>query len=191
MTVTQRYSAALLATVLCAGLAATASAQTARMWNWYAEIVSIDQARKEITVKAQMTPAVATYLNKFKAGDRVVLVWRIDGAKGGETDTVLLVATPDEMSIVDVGYITRVDFVAGDAAAKTLTFKTVVPDNVLAPIAAAQPGSWIKVTAPMEQPGTGVVLTAAAPSTKPNLPAPAAAAAPPAAAAPAAPKPKP
>jgi hypothetical protein len=166
---THGYSAAAVAAVLCAGLATIAYAQAPkpRMWNWYGEMVSVDQAAKTITVKAQIAPPVANYLKEYKAGDRVVLIWNVQGAQGGDADAVLAVATPDEMKVVDVGYITRVDFVAADAAAKTLTFKTVVPDAVLASIASVQPGSWIKVTAPMEQPGTGFTLTAAVPSTKP------------------------
>lgn len=165
---TQRYSAAFLAAVLCASLATTASAQTkTRMWNWYGEMVAVDQAAKAITVKAQIAPPVANYLKEYKPGDRVVLIWNVEGAQGGDADAVIAVATPDEMKVVDVGYITRVEFVSGDPTAKTLTFKTVVPDAVLASIASVQPGSWIKVTAPMEQPGTGFTLTAAAPSAKP------------------------
>jgi hypothetical protein len=163
---TQKYPAAFLAALMCASVATVASAQT-RTWNWYAEMVSVDQAAKAMTVKAQIAPPVANYLKDYKAGDRVVLVWNVEGAKGGDADAVILVAKPDDMKVVDVGYITRVDFVAGDPAAKTLTFKTVVPDAVLTSIASVQPGSWIKVSAPMEQPGTGVTLTAAAAASKP------------------------
>ena len=166
MTRTQTYSAVLIVVVLCASLAAPASAQT-RSWAWYGELVSVDQGAKAVTVKAQTEPQVGNYLKDYKTGDKVVLIWGIDGAKGGEADTVIAIATPDEMKMVDVGYITRVDFVSGDAAPKTLTFKAVVPDAVLTSVAPAQPGRWIKVTAPMEQPGTGLTLTAAMPTEKP------------------------
>lgn len=156
----------LMATVLLASLAPIASAQT-RSWNWYGEMVSVDQGAKAITVKAMTEPQVGNYFKQFKAGDKVVLIWSVDGAKGGDAQTVLAIASPDEMKMVDVGYITRVDFVSGDTAAKTITFKTVVPDAVLKSAASVQAGKWLKVTAPMDQPGPVATLASAMPTEKP------------------------
>ena len=152
-------SIAVAAPLLC--LASVAFAQ-GRSFSWYGEVVAIDQAAKAVTVKARIQPAAAAYLKTYKPGDKLVLTWDIHGAKGGEADTVLAVATPEEMKAIDVGYITRVELVSADAAAKTITFKTSVPNALIASVAAAQPGKWIKVTAPMAQPGPENTLASAA-----------------------------
>jgi hypothetical protein len=150
----------LLAAGLCAAMAATTFAQE-RSFAWYGELVSTNPAAKAITVKAQIAQAAAKYAAEHKGGDHIVLIWDINGAKGGEADTILAVATPEDMKMVDVGYVARVDFVSADAAAKTLTFTATVPDAVLKSLSAAQPGKWIKVTSPMAQPGPGTAMTAA------------------------------
>lgn len=166
----------LLTVVLLASISAGGSAQGTRAWSSYSELVSIDEAAKAITLKAMVEPSFGGYLDQFEAGDDVVLIWSIDGAKGGDGQTVVLIATPEQMKIVDAGYITRAEFVLADAATKTVTFKVPVPDVVLLAAAAAQPGKWLKITAPMEQPGPGVTLTAAnvtdKPAPKPPKPEP-------------------
>src|SRR5262249_53630352 len=111
-----------------------------------------------------------------------VLVWgSCERAKGGDGDGVMAIAPLEEMKMIDVGYIPRVEFVSADPAAKTMTFKIAVPDAVLKSAASVQPGRWIKVTAPMEQPGTGTTLASAMatekPAPRPPKPQPAVAAA--------------
>lgn len=161
----------LLAASMLAGAAAV-NAQGARLWNAYAELVSIDASSKVLTLKAMVEPPSSTGLNQFKPGEKVVLIWGVDGAKGGDAQTVVLIQTPEQMAIVEDGYITRAEFVSGDATAKTVTFKSLVPDGVLRSVSGAQPGQWVKFTAPMEQSGAVAPLMAAMITDKPAPKAP-------------------
>ena len=57
----------------------------------------------------------------------------------------------ETMEGIDEGSILPVDFVSADLDANLLTFRIPVPDSVLCSIASVQPGTWIKVTTPMQQ----------------------------------------
>jgi hypothetical protein len=146
---------------------AVTSAQSPRSWGAYAELVSIDKTARTLTLTAMVEPALSAGLNQFKSGEKVVLIWSIDGSKGGDAQTVVLIQTPAQMKIVEEGYITRAEFVSADAAAKTVTFKAVAPDAVLSTVGGAQPGAWVKFTAPMEQPIGGPTVMAATLTEKP------------------------
>ena len=70
---------------------------------------------------------------------------------------------------IEGGYILPAEFVSADTDNNSPTFRTSVPDGMLASIAGVQAGQWIRVTAPMHQPEEIAVLTSAVATERPNL----------------------
>jgi hypothetical protein len=137
-----------------------------RTYNWYGEMVSFDG--KMATTRVPVEAPVATYFDRFKPGEKVVLVFTANPGKP-DVGPVLYMATLDVMkaSKVDVGYIIPAEFVSGDAAGKTVTVKVAMPDSAAAAVKAVAPGGWVKVTAPMSQPGDTAAVSMVAASAKP------------------------
>lgn len=54
------------------GLAGTAAPNT---YAWIGEFASADSNAKTITVKVRIPKRAATYINRFKPGDRIMLIW--------------------------------------------------------------------------------------------------------------------
>jgi hypothetical protein len=52
-----------------------AAALAPRTYVWLGEFVAADLSAKTLTVKARIPEHVGKYINRFKAGDRVMLVW--------------------------------------------------------------------------------------------------------------------
>ena len=130
-----------------------------RSFAWFAEFVSLDPAAHVVTVRAPIQSAVARYIDTFDAGDRIVVTWT---QFEGEGDAVMYVASPEEMASVSSGFIVPAEFVTVDIAAGTLTFATQVPDGVAQTLSSTEPGTWIKVSAPMRQPGPAATITSVA-----------------------------
>ena len=59
----------------CALGAGMLSAQEARSYAWYAELVAVDQGAKTMTVKAQTREAVNRYVGNYEPGDKLMLTW--------------------------------------------------------------------------------------------------------------------
>ena len=141
-------------------LAQPAPSGPKRTYVWFAEIVSFDTSANTMTAKAPVTEAVAKYLDRFKPGQHIMLVWTADNTKP-ETGPVRYIEIYEAMkgSNVDQGYILPVEFVSADAAARTITFKATVPAAEAQTLAAIQPGRSIAVTTPMRQPSETAAIT--------------------------------
>ena len=150
----------------CALGASMLSAQEARSYAWYAELVAVDQAAKTMTVKAQTREAVNRYIGNYEPGDKLMVTWV---PVEGEADTIIYSPKYEVMKGIKDGYILPAEFVSADTDNNSLTFRTSVPDGVLASIAGVQAGQWIRVTAPMHQPEEIAVLTSAVAAEMPNL----------------------
>lgn len=124
-----------------------------RTYVWFGELVSFDSAAKAMTVRTATNEAVQKYLDRFKPGQHIVLMWTADNLKP-ETGPVRYIETYETMksSNVNQGFILPVEFVSGDAAGRTVTFKAAVPEAAAQAVSAIQAGRSIKVTAPMSQP---------------------------------------
>ena len=162
----------LLAAAVQIALAQAAPSGPKRTYVWSAEIVSFDTSAKTMTAKAAVTEAVAKYLDRFKPGQHIMLVWTADNT-GPETGPVRYIEIYDAMkgSNVDQGYILPVEFLAADAAARTITFKATVPADAVQTLAAIQPGRSIAVTTPMRQPSETAAIASIAISDR-SQPAP-------------------
>ena len=87
----------------------------------------------------------------------------------GEADTIIYTPKYEVMKGIEDGYILPAEFVSADTDNNSLTFRTSVPDGMLASIAGVQAGQWIRVTAPMHQPEEIALLTSAVAAERPNL----------------------
>jgi hypothetical protein len=157
---------AAAALALCAAGASVLDAQAPRSYTWYAELTSLDPGTKTITVKVQIRDGVTNYLSGYKPGDKLMLTWV---PIKGEADTVIYAPKYEEMKGIDEGFILPVEFVSADPANHSLTVKASAPDAVLQSVRAVQPGKWIKIVAPMQQPRDTAALTSAAAAEKPDL----------------------
>jgi hypothetical protein len=52
----------------------TAAPLRGRSYTWYGQLISVDEQTRTATVKAHIPPHVEKYVDRFKAGDRLVLV---------------------------------------------------------------------------------------------------------------------
>lgn len=160
-------AAAAAACSVAAGFAtAFLGAQTSRSYTWYAELVSVDRSAKTLTAKALVRDAVNSYVADYKPGDKLMLTWV---PVKGEADTVIYAPRYEVMKGIDEGYILPVGFVSADRESRTITFRSPIPDVLLESLASLQPGSWIKVTSPLQQPKESATLVAAAPAERPSL----------------------
>ena len=139
----KRLRAVLLAClVLGAGQRATFAASASdSAFSWFAQLVAFDQTSRTVTAKAPVEAHVVRYLGQFKPGEFIVLVWQ---QFGGEGDAVRYVAPASAMA-AETGYIVRAQYVSADPTARTITFKTSVPELVVKTLATARPGTPIKV----------------------------------------------
>ena len=128
-----------------------------RTYHWAGELVAFDPAALEVSVSAPVEPHVFRYVDRFRAGDPVVLIWT-PAAADGLTD--IRYRELRDPSTLDHGYVLPVEFVSADATRQRLTFKTPVrPGTVTAP-ATLRPGSQIRVTSAFEQDGeTAAIVT--------------------------------
>ena len=108
---------------------------------------------------APIQDAVGRYIDRFEPDDRIVVTWT---QFEGEGDAVMCVSSPEEMASVSSGYIVPAEFVSVNTAAGTLTFSTQVPDGMVRTLSSAEPGTWIKVSAPMGQPWPAATITSVA-----------------------------
>jgi hypothetical protein len=167
-------SPALVSILLVAAAVQIAVAQTApsgakRTYVWFADLVSYDASANTMTAKASVTEAVAKYLDRFKPGQHVVLVWTADNTKP-ETGPVRYIESYEAMKAanVDQGYILPAEFVSGDTAARTITFKAAVPAAAAQALTAIQPGRSIAVTTPMSQPSQAAAIASIDVSDRPQ-----------------------
>ncbi len=142
------------------------TAQGTRAYTWYAELASVDQNAKALTVKVQVRDNVTRTFGGYKPGDKLMLTWV---PISGEADTVIYAPTYEVMKGIDEGFILPVEFVAADAAGKTMTVRAAASAPVLQALASVPPGQWIKVVTPMKQAAETAVLTSATGTEKPNL----------------------
>ena len=131
-----------------------------RSYVWFGELVALNESARTATIKSPIPTNVATYVDRFKTGDRLVLVWDMIGKK--QADQVLALWNYDQVKDAkggNTGFVLPIEFVAADAKSHTVTFNTRVPDGAVPTLKAARPGQWIRVEAPMEQPSQDATIT--------------------------------
>jgi hypothetical protein len=124
---------------------AEATVQTKDSFSWSAELVSLAESSKTLTVKAPgFGEHLAADFVRLKAGERVMLRW-----SGFDiyADSIVRGLRADEAK-TDEKFTFPAEFVSFDPDRKYVTFKVVVPETSLANIKALKPGEWITATSP-------------------------------------------
>jgi hypothetical protein len=117
-----------------------ARAASAPMFSWFADLVAFDRASRQVTVKATVEPHVLRYIERFRPGDPIVIVWQ---QFEGEGDAVKYIAASDRVA-ADAGFIVRGAFVGADVAGRSMTFTTAVADGLIKTLASARAGTSIR-----------------------------------------------
>ena len=123
-------------------------ARRARRYVWNGELASLDKAAASLTVSAPVEEHVFRYVDRFSAGDAVVLIWT--PGNGGATRAIRYLELR-EQSVLTHGYVLPVTFVAADEDRGRITFTTPIPARAVGALASAEPGDWIRATSLFDQ----------------------------------------
>jgi hypothetical protein len=144
------------------GVTSSAAPQAAaplkdRSYIWYGQLIAVDEQTRTATIKAHIPAHVEKYVDRFKAGDRLVLVWDMIGKT--EAQRALALWNQEQNTAGNTGYVLPIEFVSADAPSHTVTFYLRVPKTALERLRSVEPGQWIKVTTPMIQPSQDATMT--------------------------------
>jgi hypothetical protein len=128
-----------------------------RSYIWYGQLIAVDEQTRTATIKAHIPAHVEKYVDRFNAGDRLVLVWDMVGKT--EAQRALALWNQEEKTSGNTGYVLPIEFVSADAPSHMVTFHLRVPKTVLQRLGSVEPGKWIKVTTPMIQPSQDATIT--------------------------------
>lgn len=123
-------------------------ARRARRYVWNGALVDLDEASATLTVSAPVEEHVFRYVDRFGAGDQVVLIWT---PGTGGADRAIRYLEPREQSVLKHGYVLPVEFVSADEDRRRITFTTPIPARAVGALADAEPGDWINATALFDQ----------------------------------------
>lgn len=132
-----------------------------RSYDWFAELVKSDPQARTVTLRARIPDYVVKYVDRYSAGDRLVLVWNMIGKK--QSDSVLALWKFEDGKDANgghTGFVLPIELVSADGQNRTVTFTAHVPEGVSAKLKSATAGQWIKATSPMAQPSTEANITA-------------------------------
>ena len=122
-------------------------AQRARRYVWSSDLVALDG--NEMTVSAPVEEHVFRYVDRFSAGDQVVLIWT--PGDNGEVGAIRYLESREQSALTH-GYVLPVEFVAANAGRRRLTFKTKVVPRMARRLGSMASGHEIKVTSLFDQP---------------------------------------
>jgi hypothetical protein len=138
--------AATAVLVLCASgiLAAQSPQPAAGTYQWSGELVSFDAAANTATVKARLADQdAAAEVKKFKAGDRVLLLW---SGYEAYADAIRRVMPYTESRKPDDRFLLPVELASTETPSQYLSFRLRVPAGSATALKAVKPGEWITVT---------------------------------------------
>lgn len=131
--------AALLATATAGPAWANAANDT---YTWSAELVSVDEAARTVTVQAPVVSDAELELDGLDGGDRATLRW-----SGITTAAGISRVTRGDASEQD--FLTLpVEFVSAELDGRYVRFAVPVPSDDFSKLAALSPGQWITATSP-------------------------------------------
>jgi len=148
-------------------------AEGARTYSWRGELLATDSDAKTVTVRVKVADHVARYLDRFKTGDRIVLVWDMvnretnasapSDSTRNDSDVVLFIdpVDPSTGRRLDRGYLLPAEFVSGEQT--TVTVRLHLDDQMLRAARLLREGAPIQATTSMHQPtDTAALVTIAA-----------------------------
>ena len=125
-------------------------ARRARRYVWNGALVALDKtkAKASVTVSAPVEEHVFRYVDRFSAGDDVVLIWT-PGNRGD--DRAIRYLELREQSMLKHGYVLPVKFMSADEDRRRITFTTPIPKRAAGALSDAEPGDWINATSLFDQ----------------------------------------
>jgi hypothetical protein len=130
-------------------------AQRARRYVWSSDLVAV--AGDEVTVAAPVEEHVFRYIDRFSAGDQVVLIWT--PGNDGEVGAIRYLELREQSALTH-GYVLPVEFVNANAESRRLTFKTTVAPRMARMLASMASGRELKATSLFDQPGETAEIVA-------------------------------
>ena len=132
------------AALALAGARTIAQSQPDATYAWHAELVSLDEGTRTLTVKARAVDAALADVKKFKAGERVLLKW-----SGFDTsaDAIRGVAKYGASQASTDRFLFPADLATPELQNDYVTFKVQVPADAIAELKTLKPGEWITFTA--------------------------------------------
>jgi hypothetical protein len=140
----------LLAAIVAMSAPGATTAQTqapvVEHYQWSGELVSFEDGTKTVTIKARLVnqEGVAD-LKRFKAGDRVNLLW--SGFDKYADGIRRVMAYPADRK-GDERFLLPAELVSTEAPNQYVTFRLRVPDSQTAALKPVKPGEWVTVTSP-------------------------------------------
>ena len=123
-------------------------ARRARRYVWNGELVALDKAKASLTVSAPVEEHVFRYVDRFSAGDQVVLIWT--PGNRGESRAIRYLELR-EQSVLKHGYVLPVEFVSADEDRRRITFTTRIPARTVSALSDAEPGDWVTAISLFDQ----------------------------------------
>lgn len=131
--------------VLMSSLAAQSTQLTNEAFSWNAELVTLDESARAITVKSRVvgeqTPAEFA---RLKAGERVMLTW---SGYDQYADAIREVRSAG-INKSEGRFTFPAEFVAFDAARRYVTFKVQIPETSVGNLKSLKAGEWVTATSP-------------------------------------------
>ena len=152
--------AMLFVSVLAVPLAA-AQASQATEFSWSAELVTLDEPGRTVTVKARVVgDQTQKEMAAFKAGEKIALGW---SGYDKYADAVNK-AVRASASKGDERFSFPAEFVSYDSGRQYVTFKVQIPADGAAKLKGLKPGDWVTATSPHGKESTTRPITAIRPS---------------------------
>jgi len=112
-------------------------------YTWSGELVSVDTAGMNMTVKSRIAyPEALSELKQFTPGEQVWIVW-----SGGHdySDAVRQVRRSAAGRRIDEDLVLPAELVSPEASNQYITIRVKVPESSLAAIRTVKPGEWVTV----------------------------------------------
>jgi hypothetical protein len=143
----QILAAAAVLMLYASGILAAQTPQTAqsgsKTYQWNGELVTFDANASTATIKSRLVDQTAAAdVRKFKAGERVLLLWSGYDAYADAVRQVL----PYSEGKATERFMLPVELVSTDTPNQYLTFRVRVPAASAASLKAVKPGDWVSVT---------------------------------------------
>jgi hypothetical protein len=133
-------AAGLLA--MAAALPAFAETAANDTYTWSAELISVDEAGRTVTVQSRLVSNAEVDFSSLRAGERVTLTWSGINTAAGVRRIVKGKAPEDDRLTLPI------EFVSAELDNRYVRFKVQVPGDDIAKLAALTPGTWITATSP-------------------------------------------
>jgi hypothetical protein len=140
----QLVSLAAFVMMSACGVLAAQNQPGAETYQWSGEFVSFDETTGTATIKARLVDQEGvTDLKRFKAGERVNLLW---SGFDKYADAIRRVMPYSANRKDDERFQLPVELVSTEAPHQYVTFRLTVPTTHVAALKSVKPGEWVTVT---------------------------------------------